>query len=53
MFEIQTYNSIPCGYFCIAFIKYMLKCKSLVDFTKMLLPSYFKKNDKIIYNYFK
>ena len=41
-----------CGYFCIGFINYMFKNKSLADFTNLLLPNNFKKNDDIILNYF-
>ena len=29
--RIQAYNSILCGYFCIGFIDFMLKGKSLLD----------------------
>ena len=31
IYRIQTYNSIMCGYFCIGFIDFMLKNKSLLD----------------------
>ena len=31
MFRIQAYDSIMCGYFCIEFINYMLKGKTLLD----------------------
>ena len=41
-----------CGYFCIGFIDFMLKCKSLTDFTDLFPPNNFKKNDDIIFNYF-
>ena len=30
-FRIQAYDSIMCGYFCIEFINYMLKGKTLLD----------------------
>ena len=36
------------GYFCIGFIDFMVKGKSLIDFTK----NNFLKNDDIILNYF-
>ena len=29
--KIKTYNSIMCGYFCIRFIDFMLKCQILLD----------------------
>ena len=31
IFRIQAYDSIMCGYFCIEFINYMLKGKTLLD----------------------
>ena len=33
IFRIQAYDSIMCGYFCIEFINYMLKGKTLLDYT--------------------
>ena len=47
IFRIQAYDSVMCRYFCIEFIDFMLKSKSLIDFTN-LLSSNFKNNDKII-----
>ena len=41
-----------CGYFCIGFINYMFKGKSLPEFTNLFSPNNFKKNDDIILNYF-
>ena len=32
-----------CGYFCIGFIDFMLKGKSLADFTNLFSPNKFKK----------
>ena len=40
------------GYFCIGFIYYMFKGKSLTDYTNHFLPNNFKKNDDIILSYF-
>ena len=34
IFRIQAYDSIMCGYFCIGFIDFMLKGKTLTDITK-------------------
>ena len=31
-YKVQTYDSIMCGYCCIGFIDFMLKCKSLIDY---------------------
>ena len=41
-----------CGYFCILFTEFMLKGKTLNDFTNLFSPSDFKKNDEIISRYF-
>ena len=48
-YRIQAYDSIICGYFCIGF---MLKGKSLVDYTNLFSPNKYEKNDKIILKYF-
>ena len=53
IFRIQTYDSIMCGYFCIGFIDFMFKGKTLTDFTNLFSPNNFKKNDDIILSYFK
>ena len=53
IFRIQADNSIMCEYFCIAFIDFMFAGRSLIDFTSLFSPYDFKKNDKIILNYFK
>ena len=45
IFRIQAYNSIMCGYFCIEFINYMLKGKTLLDYTNLFSPNEFKKNN--------
>ena len=37
-----------CGYFCIGFIDFMLKSKSLLEYTNLFSPNEYKKNDKII-----
>ena len=41
-----------CGYFCIAFIDFMLKDKSLTEYTNLSSPNDFKKNDDTTLNYF-
>ena len=41
-----------CGYFCILFIEFMFKGKTLNDFTNLFSPNGFKKNDKIVLNFF-
>ena len=52
IFRIQAYASIICGYFCIGFIDFMLKGKTLTEFTNLFSPNKFTKNDDIILNYF-
>ena len=47
IFRIQAYDSIMCGYFCIGFIDFMLKGKTLTEYSNN-----FKKNDDIVLNYF-
>ena len=53
IFRIQGYDSIMCGYFCIEFINYMLKGKTLLDYTNLFSPNDFKKNDRVIKRIFK
>ena len=52
IYRIQNYDSVMCGYFCIGFIDYMFKGKSLIDYTDLFSPNNFKKNDDIILKYF-
>ena len=37
-----------CGYFCIGFIDFMLKGKSLLDYTNLFSPIDYEENYKII-----
>ena len=53
IFRIQGYDSIMCGYFCIEFINFMLKGKTLLDYTNLFSPNDFKKNDRFIKRIFK
>ena len=53
IFRIQAYDSIICGYFCIEFINYVLKGKTLLDYTDLFSPNSFKKNDQVIKRIFK
>ena len=53
IFRIQAYDSIMCGYFCIEFINYMLKGKTLLVYTNLFSSSDFKKNDRVIKRIFK
>ena len=53
IYRIQAYDSIMCGYFCIKFIDFMFKNKTLLDFTNLFSLYDFKKNDDKILSYFK
>ena len=53
IFRIQAYDSVMCGYFCIGFIDFMFKGKTLTEYTNLFSPYDFKKNDNIILSYFK
>ena len=52
IYRIQNYDLVMCGYFCIGFIDFMFKGRSLTDYTNLFSPNNFKKNDDIILNYF-
>ena len=52
IFRIQAYDSVMCGYFFIVFIDFILKRKTLTEFTNLFSPNNFKKNDDIILKYF-
>ena len=52
IYRIQVYNSIMCGYFCIGFIDFMLKGKSLLDYANLFSLNDYEKNDKVILKYF-
>ena len=47
IYRIQTCNLIRCGYFCIGFIDFTLKGKSLLNYTSLFSPNEYEKNDKI------
>ena len=47
IFRIQDNESIMCGFYCTAFIEYMLAGKTLLDYTNLLSPNGYKKNDNI------
>ena len=45
---MQAYGSIMCGYFCIGFLYFMFKGKSLLDYTNLFSSNENEKNDKIM-----
>ena len=53
IFRIQDDDSTMCGFCWIAFIEYIDAGKTLLDYTNLYSPNDYKKNEKIIYKYFK
>ena len=53
VFRIQDNDSIMCEFYLIAFIEYMLARKTLLDYTNLFSPNYYKKHNMITYKYFK
>ena len=53
VFRIQSDDSTMCGFYCIAFIEYMIAEKTFLDYTNLFSPNEYKKTDKVIYRYFK
>ena len=53
IFRIQAYNSVMCGYFCIGFIGFMFKEKTLTEYTNLFSSTNFEKNDDLFLSYFK
>ena len=52
IYRIQTYDSIMCRYFCNGSIDFMLKGKSLLDYTNLFSPNDYENNIKITLKYF-
>ena len=52
IFRRKAYNSIMCRHFCIGFIVFMLKTKSLLDYTNSFFHNEYWKNDQIRLTYF-
>ena len=52
IYRIQANNSIMCGYFCIVLIDFMLKGRSLLDYTNLFSRNDYENNDKIILEHF-
>ena len=48
IYRIQAFDSTMCGYFSIRFIDFMLKGKSLLDYTNLFSTNEYEKNDIII-----
>ena len=43
---------IMCRYFCVGFIDFLLKCRSLLEYTNLFSPNDYKKSDKMILRFF-
>ena len=52
IYRIQACDSIMCGYFCIGFINFMLKGKSLPDCANLFSTNDYERNYKTILKYF-
>ena len=52
IYGVPAYDSIICRYFCNGFIDFMIKGKSLLDYTNLFSPNEYEKNDKIMLKYF-
>ena len=46
IYSVQAYNSIMCQYFYIGFIDFMIKGKSLLEYTNLFSSNKYEKNDK-------
>ena len=52
IYRILAYDSVMCGYFCIGFIDFMLKGKSLLHYTNLFSPNDYERNDTTVLTYF-
>ena len=52
IYRTHAFDSIMCSYFCIGFVDFMLKGKSLLEYTNLFCPNDYEKNDRIILKYF-
>ena len=51
IYRIQKFDSIMCKYFCIGFIDFILKGKSLLENTNSFSPIDYEKNDTFTLKY--
>ena len=49
IYRVQGYDSIMFGYFCLGFINFMFKDKSLIDYTNLFPPNEYETNNKLTY----
>ena len=48
IYRVQAFDSIICGYFCIEFIDFMFKDKSVLDYIDLFSPDDYEKNGKMV-----
>ena len=53
IFRLQSGVSVICGFYCFAFIEYMIAVKTLLDYTNLFSRNDYQQNDMLIYKYFK
>ena len=53
IFRMQSDDPIMCGFYFLTFIEYMIARKILLDYSNLFSTNGCKKNDKIIFKYFK
>ena len=44
IFRIQSNNFIMCGFYCIAFMEYMIAGKTFLEYTTLFSPTDYQKN---------
>ena len=49
---MKAYNLKMCGYFCLGFISFVLKRKSVLDHANLFSPNQYENNDKVMLKYF-
>ena len=52
IYRIRACDLIMCGYFSKGFIDFMLKGKSLPEYTNLFSQNVYEKNDAVILKYF-
>ena len=49
---MQDDDSVMYGFYCVAFIEYLIAGKTLLVYTNLFSPNDYQKNDNIIYKFF-
>ena len=53
IFRIQSGDCIMCGFYCIAFIEYIIARKTLLVYINLFDSNDYQENDRIVYKCFK